>query len=335
MVEVEGLALGVAGVYVGVKAVDKLIDVVASGIGAITAPWRLKQMAAAEVEAQAIRASGQIRLKLMEVEGERQLAELRAAMVSKSLPSLGEDSNVQEVPVYEGELIESDVSSLPPLTARAEARFRYQEAKRQFNVERIVAVAYNEIPSEVSSQPVDDDWVARFFEGAKDVSNEEMRKLWGKLLAGEVAAPGCYSVRTLDVLRNLSPVEARLFEKACSRAFDEGVILSDESVSGLSVEETMVLVDCGLLQSGLAWCFEDEEAVGYCDKQILFRRRVAGSRGVGACRLSRAAQELRRLLSLQPDAEFLKALELLARDSGLTMTVVDKVATSPSVATGF
>ena len=61
-----------------------------------------------------------------------------------------------------------------------------------------------------------------FFDNAKDVSDEKMQKLWAKLLAGEVERPGRASLRTLDILRNMTQKEAELFERAVNYIFSGG-----------------------------------------------------------------------------------------------------------------
>ena len=45
-----------------------------------------------------------------------------------------------------------------------------------------------------------------------------MQKLWGRLLAGEVASPQSYSKRTLQFLKTLSKREAAAFERYCGFA---------------------------------------------------------------------------------------------------------------------
>ena len=41
-----------------------------------------------------------------------------------------------------------------------------------------------------------------------------MREIWGRVLAGEVKRPKSYSLRTMEILRNLAKEEAALFVKA-------------------------------------------------------------------------------------------------------------------------
>ena len=57
----------------------------------------------------------------------------------------------------------------------------------------------------------DIDWFIRFFDAASNVSNEDLQKIWAKLLAGETICKGCFSLRAIETLYNMSPDEARLF----------------------------------------------------------------------------------------------------------------------------
>ncbi len=68
-----------------------------------------------------------------------------------------------------------------------------------------------ESEKEVSDEPVDEDWITRFFSYAGEISTEEMQTLWAQILAGEVKRPKSFSLRTLQVLRNLTKDEARVF----------------------------------------------------------------------------------------------------------------------------
>lgn len=99
------------------------------------------------------------------------------------------------------------------IEARAEARLHYIEMRRQMNIEAIVRLAAGQIPKEVSSQPVDQDWVADFFGHCQDVGNETLQSLWARLLAGEVANPGSFSRRTLYTVKLMSKDDADLFTK--------------------------------------------------------------------------------------------------------------------------
>ncbi|GJG88713.1 hypothetical protein tb265_38940 [Gemmatimonadetes bacterium T265] len=61
---------------------------------------------------------------------------------------------------------------------------------------------------EPSRDFVDSDWLYRWRDAASEVSQEELQRLWGRILAGEVRTPGAFSLRTLEFLRNISAEEA-------------------------------------------------------------------------------------------------------------------------------
>jgi Protein of unknown function (DUF2806) len=106
------------------------------------------------------------------------------------------------------------------LNCRAKSRLEYQEAVRQYNIEKIAVHAANSLPEVVSDKTVDRDWVFQFIECAQNVCDEDMQILWGKILAGETSEPGSYSKRTLHFLKSLEKWEAELFTKYCAFSFE-------------------------------------------------------------------------------------------------------------------
>lgn len=63
------------------------------------------------------------------------------------------------------------------------------------------------------SAKVDDDWLNFFESYAEKASSDNMRKLWGKILAGEIRKPGAFSLRTLRVASELDMATARQFQE--------------------------------------------------------------------------------------------------------------------------
>lgn len=55
-----------------------------------------------------------------------------------------------------------------------------------------------------------------------NISDEEMQDLWAKMLAGEINQPSSFSLRLIDILRNISAQEARLFQEMCFKAIQIG-----------------------------------------------------------------------------------------------------------------
>ncbi|MTH16626.1 DUF2806 domain-containing protein [Flavobacterium sp. LC2016-01] len=155
------------------KPLEKLIEVIGQGIGTLYRPTAIRKEAKA---------------KAFEIE-----------VLAKA----------QAIANAEGKLI--DLETLNTI----EQKIIYQQVKKQNNIDKIIDVAFDQVSQEpdVSSEKVDPDWTTRFFNIAEDISNDEMQKLWGRILAGEVKKPGTFSLRTLDLLKNLSKEEALVFTK--------------------------------------------------------------------------------------------------------------------------
>lgn len=110
---------------------------------------------------------------------------------------------------------EADAKTLE-IHERAKARISYRESLRQENIEKISSQAALELPNKVSAESVHTDWTLQYFDHAQDVCDEDMQKLWARILAGEVARPGSFSKRTLQFLKTLDKEEAEAFTHLCS-----------------------------------------------------------------------------------------------------------------------
>lgn len=155
--------------------------------------------------------------------------------------------------------LQSENAELYSELTAMERRIIAKEEKRQKNIEKVIDVAAQSIKDEpnVTSEPVNPDWATRFFDVAQDISDETMQNLWGRILAGEVKCPKSYSLRTLDVLRNITCEEARLFEKVANYVmYDKSYFVYYDSSFrkngkiDLTYEEIAKLTEIGLIQAG-------------------------------------------------------------------------------------
>ena len=74
--------------------------------------------------------------------------------------------------------------------------------------------------SEEDVDKIDSEWVNYFVDHASKVTDEDMREIWGAVLAGEINAPGRFSKRALSVIADLGRAEAESFRKACPYIID-------------------------------------------------------------------------------------------------------------------
>jgi len=98
---------------------------------------------------------------------------------------------------------------------RAMHRFLAEEAKKQFNIEEITRRALPLLEDKSSPESVDDDWITNFFDKCRLISDDDMQRLWSKILAGEANAPGTFSKRTVNLLGDLDKRDAEIFTLLC------------------------------------------------------------------------------------------------------------------------
>ena len=86
---------------------------------------------------------------------------------------------------------EQSLTEIKELYGRTCSRMLYQEMRKQKNIENIVSEAKTILQDEeeVAKEAVNEDWLMRFFNSIQDISNEDMQKLWAKVLAGEIKNP--------------------------------------------------------------------------------------------------------------------------------------------------
>jgi hypothetical protein len=194
--------------------IDKLIDIVSNSVGKISKPYFDRKDV--DTKAYEIEKLAEARAKEMKI--------ISTAVKENFLLTGGIEykeeklviSSPKELPVEN----QQHILINPPLEDRTQERLNFQEAKKQINIENVTAFAAEELKNEapVTDEPLDEDWTTRFFRIAEDISSEEMQTLWGKILAGEIKQPKSYSLRTLELIRNLSKNEADIFMKVANFA---------------------------------------------------------------------------------------------------------------------
>ncbi|WP_337842243.1 TIGR03899 family protein [Rheinheimera sp.] len=102
------------------------------------------------------------------------------------------------------------------LLQRAQRRERMHKERQQANLEQVMRLTQDYCPEHVASLEVDPDWFQQYCELVLNISNPTMQQLWAKILAGEIAQPGSFSLRTLFLLHQMSYKEALALQRAAS-----------------------------------------------------------------------------------------------------------------------
>lgn len=154
---------------------------------------------------------------------------------------------------YIEDIQNSDLSPLEKAILTTRAKKDIREYSNQSRVVEQALKKLSQDDTDVKTDEIDNDWLAEFFDKAKNISDEEFQLIWGRILAGELEQPGSYSKRTLDCLKNLSKDEAAIFMKAANAAvsFRDTVALIFEidsrNLRSLSSSERLALEEAGLL----------------------------------------------------------------------------------------
>ena len=132
----------------------------------------------------------------------------------------------------------------PEYALKAGHKFAEKIIREQLNLDKISAIAANELKSEQSDnsinqetsepnkeqtadssnqkansseeKPIDDDWLNSFETEARQKSTEEMQIRFGRILAGEIRQPGSYSIKAIKLFGEIDQNTAILFKKFCS-----------------------------------------------------------------------------------------------------------------------
>lgn len=254
------------------EPLKRLIEVTAEGVGGLSRPFLTRKNADA---------------KAYEV---RVIAEA----IAESQKLLGPVTySAGDVVIESGQ--HEDSLQLPEadLDKRVISRMAYQESKRQSNIEKITQYAAEDLDDteEVGSERPDSDWTTRFFRIAEDITTDEMQALWGKVLAGEVKRVGSFSLRTLDILKNISKKEAEAFVRVARIAItsgdgDKAFLLTynhakiTEEQFGIHFVDLLLLREIGLLtpnELGLLTSpsKEDVKLAYSCGSTCIFIRKPA------------------------------------------------------------
>ena len=223
-----------------VPVLEKLLDYTASGIGAVAGPMLATWKARKDGEARRIAASAEADARLIEATGDAGSLQTIADAQAEARRRLDVSSNL------DGGTLEIQRDSITQ-------RIEFQERKRQQNIVSVVHRAANELEdTTVANHQPDPDWTARLFGAVQDVSSDEMQKIWARILAGEVQEPGATSLRTLEILKNMTKSDALLFEEVASYMIEDFMYNDDQSENRDPIDygALLHLQDCGLLNTG-------------------------------------------------------------------------------------
>lgn len=176
------------------------------------------------------------------------------------------------------------------------------------------------VPDEqISDQPVDLDWFFRWRRETEIITQPDLQALWGRILAKEVKEPESISLRTLDIVKNITFKEAERFCKAGIFAIENLLVCGKKQyTSAYNLGDILNFVDAGLvINSENVTIFKDinlnplscNKRAGYC---LTFESRRGEVACITGMPLSRAGIELLQIAEIPaPSRHEIKELVLL------------------------
>jgi hypothetical protein len=288
------------------------------GVGGLLSPWQIRRegKARAEVRRLELQALAQARVDELEIlTGRKTLDDEGRLIESKPAPDLPAVTATPFPLADPAQLLKG---------LRHEQDFRLTE--RAINLRATIAMAEDEAAStpdeDVSEEPVDPDWFARWRVNAEEVRDDQMRRLWARILAGEVQKPGRFSLHTLDFMRRLSKDDAALIERVApfisGRDLFHGDRLDPILVKKqLNLETLMELQDLGVLSGieiggfgGLQKTFtvDPQTAIRYRKKALLVRSHEAKMLRLPLYGVTKVGAEVMSLGKFEADDEYVRAV---------------------------
>ena len=204
--------------------------------------------------------------------------------------------------------------------------------KNKFNnVENIISKAENLFdPNEqVSDEPVEKEWMNRFLNIVEEISDESMSNLWAQLLAGEIKRPKSYSLRSLEVLRNMTKEEAVLLVKSSRFLINLESICTEDFA--LNLEDSIKLEDIGIIcgeeLNTTYTCTENGKIKIILNPWLLINIYAKhGSKIVlKNRRLTKAGTQIIKLIQEQDCSNFLSDLSKHLKQEGADRVTVNKI----------
>ena len=185
----------------------------------------------------------------------------------------------------------------------------------------------------ILKEKVDPNWGKRFFNIAQDISDENMQELWSKILAGEISQPGSFSLRSLEVLKNMSQKEAILFRKLCALSTNNGLILNlkgNLSSLDLQFSDLFDLSDAGVLTHpdpiGLAVELETgkNHLFEYKNFQLflIWNPQIQKPLSVPIMKLTRQGVELSKLIADPANNLYIEKIKLFFQQEGHSIQII-------------
>ena len=302
------------------------------GIGGLLSPWQIRRTgkARADVRRMEIQALAQARRDEIDILAGCKILDESGRLI---------ESKTREI-TGSGPLTTLPDQPVPPLKLLGQEQ-DCRELERAINIRETIAMAEEEASSvadeNVSEEPVNPDWFARWRVNAEEVQDDQMRRLWARILAGEAEKPGRFSLHTLDFMRRLSKEDAALIERlapfVCQRGLFHGHPKLDELLNsgGLRLDELFELQDLGVMSGVEAVAMtktwtpmpSSQVPLRFWNKVLLVRTLEVRSLTLPTYAITKVGEQVMSLGKFQANNDFVLAVGQIILERGFEVSMGD------------
>lgn len=318
----------------GEKLLIKLWEsLVEKGVGSLLSPWQAIREG---------RARNEVRRQefLMLAQAEKDAADIRAGKKQLRADGTLLLTNDQQM------ITPENIKRIEPTRALSDA-IEYGKraaadtaARSEINASKAILFAEEQLAHDTQAPPtrdIDEDWIFMWREYAGKVSTEDLQKLWGSVLAGEVKAPGRYSIRTLEFLKSLSKPEAEMISRLASYVIDGRVARAQAAYldsKGMDFEKLLMMQDLGVVSGveaiGLATTYSSGDKgkflkafVSHNKVLVVEHNDPTKTLRFGCYMLTAVGRQILGLGSFEPDVEYMRLIGKEFMKEGFTVKLAD------------
>lgn len=195
------------------------------------------------------------------------------------------------------------------------------------NKAQIIDKAIQLLDNGNNPEKIDNDWLLRFFELCKNVSNEELQYVWAKVLADECKEENNNSFKLLMTISTISGKEINLVKKIlkeCNYAVRDfeaiGIVcLTNEYLDSINVkyEDIIKLEDIGIMKREMIE-LQDEIVYTLENKTIKFIKKEEKkshlNRYADFYRFTNIGMEIIELIKVETDEDHFKKLAIALKN---------------------
>ena len=99
---------------------------------------------------------------------------------------------------------------------RGAQRWLAEQGQQQESIENTIIKAIPQLNEDADPNAIEDDWIIKFFDKCRLITDENVQDLWASILAGEANSKGSYSPKALTTLADMNQKGLTLFNTFCS-----------------------------------------------------------------------------------------------------------------------